>query len=61
MSQEDVQAIQELFTSDEVSNDSLIFYAKDSGEQGLYEKKSDKMCFVTVEDSWYDPIRNMKS
>ena len=61
LSQEDVQAIQELFTSDEVSNDSLIFYAKDSGEQGLYEKKSDKMCFVTVEDSWYNPIRNMKS
>ncbi len=61
LSPEDVKAIQDLFTSDEVSNNSLIFYTEESGEQGLYEKKSDKMGFITVEDSWYDPIRNMKS
>lgn len=61
LSSEDVKAIQDLFTSDEVSNDSLIFYAKDAGEQGLYEKKSDAMCFLTVDDAWYDPIRNMQS
>lgn len=59
LSPEDVKAIQDLFTSDEVSNDELIFYPE--GSAGLLEKKSDKMCFVTVEDSWYDPIRNMKS
>ena len=61
LSPEDVEAIQDLFTSDEVANDSLIFYSADSGEQGLLEKKSDQMGFVTVEDSWYDPIRNMQS
>ena len=61
LSPEDVEAIQNLFTSDEVANDSLIFYSADSGEQGLLEKKSDQMGFVTVEDSWYDPIRNMQS
>lgn len=61
LSPEDVKAIQELFTSDEVANDSLIFYTEDSGEPGLLEKKSDQMRFVTVEDSWYDPIRNMQS
>ena len=61
LSPEDVEAIQYLFTSDEVANDSLIFYSADSGEQGLLEKKSDQMGFVTVEDSWYDPIRNMQS
>ena len=61
LSPEDVKAIQDLFTSEEVANDSMIFYAKDSGEQGLYEKKSDEMCFLTVEDSWYDPIRSMES
>ncbi len=61
LSPEDVQAIKDLFTSEEVKNNPLIFYSEDSGEQGIYEKKSDKMGFVTVEDSWYDPIRNMES
>ncbi|MGN0620946.1 MAG: phosphate/phosphite/phosphonate ABC transporter substrate-binding protein [Porcipelethomonas sp.] len=59
LSPEDVKSIQDLFTSDEVSNDELIFYPE--GGMGVYEKKSDKMCFVTVEDSWYDPIRSMES
>ena len=61
ISPEDVKAIQELFTSDAVSGNPLIFYTDDSGELGLYEKKSEEMCFLTVEDSWYDPIRNMES
>lgn len=61
LSSEDVQAIQQLFTSDEVSDNPLMFYNKEEGQMGLYEKKSDDMCFVTVEDSWYDPIRNMES
>ena len=56
-----MKAIQDLFTSDAVSSNPLIFYTDGSGEQGLYEKKSDKMCFVTVDDAWYDPIRNMES
>ena len=59
LSPEDVQAIQELFTSDEVSNNELIFYPE--GGEGVLEKESDAMGFVTVEDSWYDPIRNMGS
>lgn len=59
LSPEDVKAIQDLFTSDEVANDELIFYPE--GGMGLLEKDSDKMRFVTVEDSWYDPIRNMES
>lgn len=61
ISPEDVKAIQDLFTSDEVSGNPLIFYTEDSGKLGLYEKDSEEMCFLTVEDSWYDPIRNMKS
>lgn len=59
LSPDDVKAIQELFTSDEVSNNELFFAPEDSEGVGLYEK-SDKECFLTVEDSWYDPIRNMK-
>ncbi len=61
LSPEDVAAIQALFTSDEVSNNSKIFYSEEAGEQGIYEKKSDAMCFVKVEDAWYDPIREMES
>lgn len=59
LSKEDVTAIQELFTSDEVTNDELIFVPEGSENVGMFEK-SDKECFLTVEDSWYDPIRNMK-
>ena len=59
LSPEDVKALQDLFTSDEVTNDELIFVPEGSDNVGMFEK-SDKECFLTVEDSWYDPIRNMK-
>lgn len=59
LSPEDVAAIQELFTSDEVANNPKIYYAEDAAEKGLYKKKADER-FVLVEDSWYDPIRNMQ-
>jgi phosphonate transport system substrate-binding protein len=59
LSPDDVKAIQDLFTSDTVSDDPLIFVTKDSGNVGMF-KKSDKECFLLVDDSWYDPIRNME-
>lgn len=59
LSPEDTKSIQELFTSDEVSNDDQIFVIKDSGKVGMF-KKTAKECFVLVDDSWFDPIRNMK-
>lgn len=59
LSPDDVKAIQDLFTSDKVSSDPLIFVTKDSGNVGMF-KKSDKECFLLVDDSWYDPIRNME-
>lgn len=59
LSPDDVAAIQEVFTSDEVANNEKIFYPADSEEAtGAYKKSGDER-FVTVEDSWYDPIRNM--
>ncbi len=58
LSPEDVAAIQTLFTSDEVSNDDKIFIPEGSENVGMYEK-TDKECFVLVEDSWYDTIRNL--
>ncbi len=59
LSPEDVKAIQDLFTSDEVADNPYMFYKEDSGVTGLYKKSGEKR-FVNVEDSWFDPIRNMK-
>ena len=59
LSPEDAEAIKALFTSDEVANDPAIFYNPDSEVKGLY-KKTDNERFLTVEDSWYDPIRTME-
>lgn len=59
LSPEDVKAIQDLFTSDEVTNDELIFVPEGSDNVGMFSRE-DKECFLTVDDAWYDPIRNMK-
>ncbi len=58
LSPEEVQKIQELFLSDEVANNNKIFVNPDSGDVGMF-KKTDKERFLMVEDSWYDPIREM--
>lgn len=58
LSPEDVAAIQEALTSDEVAANTKIFYSEESGEEGFFKKNGEER-FVTVEDSWYDPIRNM--
>jgi phosphonate transport system substrate-binding protein len=60
LSGEEVQQIQEAFTTDEVANNPQIFIKKDSGYVGMFHKK-DKERVVLVDDSWYDPIREMKS
>lgn len=55
---EDVKAIQDLFTSDEVANNELIFVPEGSDSVGMFEKTANER-FVLVEDSWFDPIRNL--
>lgn len=54
----DVKAIQDLFTSDEVANNEIIFVPEDSESVGMFEK-TDKERFVLVDDAWFDPIRNL--
>ena len=58
LSADDLKKIQALFTSDTVTNDQLIFVPKDSKATGLL-KQSGKNHYITVDDSWYDPIRNL--
>lgn len=58
LSAEDAKKIQELFTSDAVSNNNKIFLTKESTTAGMF-KRTNKEKFVLVEDSWYNPIRQL--
>ncbi|MDI9472850.1 MAG: PhnD/SsuA/transferrin family substrate-binding protein [Tissierellia bacterium] len=54
---EEVKAIQDLFTSEEVASNKILFYDDSvEGAVGLY-KKSKSYGFVLTSDSWYDPYR----
>lgn len=57
LSEDEIKAITDLFTSPEVANNEIIFYdADDPNATGLYKKGSSKG-YVVVEDSWYDAYR----
>jgi phosphonate transport system substrate-binding protein len=58
LSPDDVKAIQELFTSDTVTNDPQMFVPDGSDAKGFYDQSSSK-CFIAVDNGWYDPIREM--
>jgi len=57
LSEEEIEAIRVLFTSEEVANNEILFYdASVEGAMGLYKNSSSKG-YVSVDDSWYDPYR----
>ena len=57
LSEEEIEAIHALFTSEEVANNEILFYdASVEGAMGLYKNSSSKG-YVSVDDSWYDPYR----
>lgn len=58
ISEEDKAKIVEVFTSDETANNKKIFAEKDSQVKAFFEKKGNEK-FITVEDSWFDPIRKL--
>lgn len=58
LSEEEFKEIQEAFISDEVANNEGVFVPADSDEAGLFYKKG-KERFVSVEDAWFDPIREL--
>jgi phosphonate transport system substrate-binding protein len=58
LSEEDFKKIQELLTSDEISNNAKIFVPESSETAGLFKKTADEK-FVVAEDSWFDPIREL--
>ncbi len=60
ISDEDRKKIVDYFCSDKVANDPQIFVdPEDENAKGLFEKDSEKTCFVKTDDAWYDPIRKL--
>lgn len=58
--EDDRTKIVEYFCSDKVADDKKIFVdPDDKNAKGLFEKDSDKTCFVEVDDAWYEPIRKL--
>ena len=57
LSDDEIKAIQDLFTSEEVANNEILFYdANIEGAFGLY-KKGSSYGYILTTDSWYDPYR----
>ena len=57
LSEAEVQAIKDLFTSAEVADNELLFYdATVEGAFGLF-KKASSYGYALTTDSWYDPYR----
>lgn len=57
LEQETIDKITAMLTSDEVTNNQLIFVPKDSKNKGLGFKQPQR--FVKVDDAWYQPIRDL--
>lgn len=58
LSEEDQKKLIDEFTSDEVTNNKNIFVEKDSDKKAFFTREGNEK-FVTVEDSWFDPIRDL--
>jgi len=58
LSADEIQKIRDLFTSDETANNEKFFYTPDSGNLGFYKKTNNER-YQLVDDSWYNPIREM--
>lgn len=62
LSEDERTKITEAFCSEEVaSNPSIFADPDDENAKAIFEKDSDKTCFVQVDDAWYDPIRKLSA
>lgn len=59
VSAEDKKKLEELFTSDAVTKNTKIFLPKDSKEVGIFKQKSGEEKFLTTDDAWFNPIREL--
>lgn len=56
LSEDSIEAIKTAFTSDAVTNNPKIFLPEDAKYKGMFNQPQR---FVTVEDSWFEPIRKL--
>lgn len=56
LSQKTIDAIVTALTSNDVTNNTKIFLPKDAKAKGMFNQPQR---FLKVEDSWYDPIRDL--
>lgn len=59
LNEEDITAIINAITSEEVANNEKIFVPRGADFKGLFSKTADER-FVKVDDSWFNPIRELK-
>ncbi len=55
-----VKALVEAFSSDEVANNPAVFTPAGGSVKGLFKKKANER-FLAVEDSWFQPIRDLSN
>lgn len=58
LSEEDQKKLIDTFTSDKVTNNEKVFVKEDSDVKGFFTK-TDKEKFLKVEDSWFNPVREL--
>jgi len=58
LSAEEIKKIRDVFTSEETANNPNLFSAPGSGGFAFYRKTKNER-YVLVDDSWYNPIREM--
>lgn len=60
LSDDERTKIIDYFCSDKVANDPKIFVdPDDESAKGIFEKDSEKTCFVKTNDDWYEPVRKL--
>lgn len=59
ISTEDQKKLRDAFTSDAVTKNTKVFLPKDSKDSGLFKQKTGKEKFLTVEDAWFNPVREL--
>lgn len=59
LDEKEVEALRAAFTSAETAANPRIFVPKGSDFKGLLRQESPASCFIAVEDSWFNPIREL--
>ena len=55
----EIDKLKAAFTSDDTTKNPKIFLPVGSTDKGFLKQKTGKEKFIVVEDSWFNPIREM--